>query len=471
MRLAQELEPIGQESTPMSSSATQAIRPPAEPSESGMILLLVGLMTLVSAQMLLALPLSLGPGLSAENAFLYVVFGALALRFGVGGNFRLELRSLHMCFVVLLVYAALSIAVAALVVQYPRYEILKAIMAFKARLADQFVFFAVFFYGVQGTRNALSVLKALLLLTTLANLGALLDAWGILDAPGLVDRADGRAQGIMGESNQSAAFIACFLPGLVAFALTSKGLARLVWLGGVTVSLTAMIISASRGGVLALLVATIWAAVYFRRYISARTVIATAGFGLLASLIVMPLIVSKYGWLLVNRFVSDTTSSDLAGASSGRIEIWTGALSVMANSPLSFITGFGWDVYNAMPFRFATHNHYVSLWFDLGLVGLIAGTALFVMAARTALKAFNHAGETERAVLGAFATGTLAIAVATFFVNLYTPWLWYWAYAGLVMRIAVNHQIEERREAAEESSARAVAPVQDAYGWVGTMHR
>lgn len=442
-----------------------------EPGESGMILLLAGLMTLVSAQMLLALPLSLGPGLSAENALLYVIAGALALRIGVGGNFRLELRALHTCFVVLLLYAAVSIAVAALVVQYQRYEVLKAIMSFKARLADQFVFFAVFFYGIQGTRNAMSVLKVLLLLTALANLGALLDAWGILDAPGLVDRHDGRAQGIMGESNQSAAFIACFLPGLVAFALTSKGLARLMWLGGVTVSLTAMIISASRGGVLALTVSAIWAAVYFKRYISARAVVATLGFGVVAALVVMPLIVSKYGWLLVNRFVSDTTSSDLAGASSGRIEIWAGALAAMANAPLSFITGFGWDVYNAMPFRFATHNHYLSLWFDLGLVGLIAGTALFVIVARTALKAFHHAGKAERAVLGAFATGTLAIAVATFFVNLYTPWLWFWAYAGLVMRLAVNHQIEERREVAEEAAAHAVAPVRDAYGWVGTAHR
>src|SRR5690606_14274631 len=101
MRCALERGPIGRQRKPMNAIATQALQPAAEPGERGMILLLVGLMTLVSAQMLLALPLSLGPGLSAENALLYVVFGALALRIGVGGNFQLELRGLHLCFVIL----------------------------------------------------------------------------------------------------------------------------------------------------------------------------------------------------------------------------------------------------------------------------------------------------------------------------------------------------------------------------------
>jgi O-antigen ligase len=456
----------------MNSPATHAVpRPAVETGETGMTLLLAGLMTLVSAQMLFALPLSLAPGLSAENALLYVVAGALTFRIGVGGNFRLELRGLHLCFVILLAYAAISIAVAALVVQYPSYEILKAIMAFKARLADQFVFFVVFFYGLQQSHSALKVLKALLLLTAAANLGALLDAWGLIEAPGLIARDDGRAQGIMGESNQSAAFIACFLPGLVVLAVTSKGWARLMWLGGVAVSLTAMIISASRGGVLSLMIAAVWAAVYFRRHISARTVVAAAGVGLAMLLIALPIVVNKYGWLLVNRFVSDSTSTDLAGASSGRIEIWSGALAVMAESPLSFLTGFGWDVYNAMPFRFATHNHYLSLWFDLGLVGLIAGTALLILVARAALRAMPGAADSHRSILGAFATGTLALAIATFFVNLYTPWLWFWAYAGLVMRLVVNQQNAMHQDAQMAAPVAVRSPPRDSYGWVGTMHR
>ena len=58
-------------------------------------------------------------------------------------------------------------------------------------------------------------------------------------------------------------------------------------------------------------------------------------------------------------------------ASSGRTEIWLNLLATMFASPITFITGFGWDVYWSMPFRFSPHNHYLALWFNLGLVGLV----------------------------------------------------------------------------------------------------
>lgn len=453
----------------MNSSTMHAISIPEERSrEAGMTLLLAGLLMLIAAQLLFALPLSVAPGLSAENALLYVLAGALAFKIGVQQRFQLELRELHVCFVILLLYAALTIAVAAIVVQYPGYKVVRAIIAFKARMVDQFVFFAVFFYGLQSSKSALNVLKVMLLMTALANLGALLDAWGFIDAAGLVDREDGRAQGIMGESNQSAAFIACFLPGLLALALSSRGPSRLLWLGGVFVSVVALFISASRGGVLALLLAAAWGAIHFRRYVSARAIVTTAGLGILVLSVSLALIVSKYGWLLVNRFVGDSTSSDLAGASSGRLEIWSTALAAMADSPLTFLTGFGWDVYDSMPFRFATHNHYLALWFDLGLIGLIGGTMLLVIVARVALKAIPAAAEPYRSLMIAFVIGTLAVAIATFFVNLYTPWLWFWAYAALVMRIVVNQRSNPQSPGQEVVSAPTKEPAHDAYGWAGS---
>ena len=175
--------------------------------------LLVSLMALVIGQQLFALPLSLGHGLSLENALLYVVAGVLAFKVVLQSNFRFELRGLHACFALLLIYAALSIPLTALVTQPPGYRLLAAITSFKVRLFDQFVFFAVFFYGLQGSRSALTVLKILLLMTAIANLVALLDAWGFVEATGLVARDDGRAQGVMGESNQSAAFVASIPAG------------------------------------------------------------------------------------------------------------------------------------------------------------------------------------------------------------------------------------------------------------------
>ena len=53
-----------------------------------------------------------------------------------------------------------------------------------------------------------------------------------------------------------------------------------------------------------------------------------------------------------------------------------------SSHPITFITGFGWDVYWSFPFRFSPHNHYFALWFNLGLVGLFTGAYLTVLGHR-----------------------------------------------------------------------------------------
>ena len=433
-----------------------------------MSLLLASLMALVIGQQLFALPLSLAPGLSVDNALLYVVAAALAFKFAVQRNFRFELRGLHICFGLLIGYAALSIPAVWIMQPFDGYKALPAIISFKSRLLDHFVFFAVFFYGLHSTRSAMGVLKALLLMTALANLVALLAAWGFVEAPGLIDRDDGRIQGVMGESNQSAAFIAAFLPALVAMAFATRGPARLLWIGGVAASAAAMTISASRGGFLATILSTAWGLFYFRRYVSGRSIAIASAVGAVGVMILVPVIASRYGFLLFSRVVEDTTSSDLAGASSGRLDIWATALTAMAQSPLSFVTGFGWNAYDAMPFRYNTHNHFVSLWFDLGLVGLIAGTALLITSMRIAMRAAPHAADAYRPTLMAFAIGALAITIATFFVNLYTPWLWFWAYAGLALRIAANVYRERAHVGRPEVLRKGPAVTKDPFGWIGS---
>ncbi len=435
-------------------------------SEWGMSLLLAALLTLVAAEQVFALPLSMGPGLSVENALLYVVLSALIFKMAVQRSVRFELRELHICFLVLIGYAALTLIAAAVVVQYPGYRTLKYIISLKARLVDQFVFFAVFFYGLNQSRSAFSVLKTLFLLTVLMNVIALLDGFGYIEAGGLEEREDGRAQGVMGESNQSAAFIATFLPALVGMAMMSVGAARLFWLAGLLVCVAAMFISASRGGLVAVFISALWGLVFFRKYVSTRSIIAAAGMALLVLAIALPLVMAQYGSLLFNRFVGDTSSVDIVDVSSGRLDIWAGLFATMARAPVTFLSGYGWEVYDWMPFRLAPHNHYLALWFDLGLVGLACGTALLVIVARAAMRAVPLLADPYRSVLISFAIGTVAIATATFFVDLYTPWTYFWAYAGLAMRIVVNARHQGQTQIVETKTTPAPLTKHDPFGWV-----
>lgn len=446
--------------TQTSSEAVEQATPTAP--ERGMRFMLAVLVVFVVVQDIFDLHWSLGPGLSAKNALLYLLAAALAFKFAVQG-FRIELKSILISFGVLIGYSIFSILAAEWVVDYPRYDAIDSAISLKAKLADQLIFFLVFFYGLKGSANAAGMLKLLLVAVVIANAMAVLDAWGFVEVGGLEQRADGRIQGVMGESNQYAAFVTLFLPALAAATVQSRNVWRLFWLGGLLICTAGMVMAVSRGAFVALLISAIWGALLFRRYVSPRKIIAAGAIGFLFLVIVLVILSARYGDLLAQRLLAES-SGDLTAASSGRSEIWATAIARMFQSPLTLLTGFGWDVYWTMPFRYSPHNHYVGLWFNLGLPGLICGTLLLVYAVRNALAAVTLSA-TYRPILIAFVLGTLAFAVATFFVDLYVPWLWFWAYAGLVLRIAVNVHNAHANGPAPLINQTQPATRADPYGW------
>jgi hypothetical protein len=95
---------------------------------------------------------------------------------------------------------------------------------------------------------------------------------------------------------------------------------------------------------------------------------------------------------------------------------------------------------------------------------------LLVLPIRYALQSVSAVAASVRPALIAFVIATVAYGVATFFVDLYSPWLDFWAYAGIVLRIAVN-----AREAQHVVPAPAVVasstPRTDNFGWIGAVRR
>lgn len=436
--------------------------------ERGIRLLLTFLLALIVVTDIFDMSMSMGPGLSAKNAALYVIATALIMKMVVQQNFALELRSLQIAFFTLIAYSVVSILVAYFIIQYPRYELITSVIALKSRLIDHAIFFAVFFYGIRETRNAHSVLKLLLLAVLIANSAAVLNAVGIIEVGDMHHRRDGRMTGVMGESNQDAAFVDLFLPAFAAGVLAYRGVWRLASAFGVFISLAALVMTASRGGYVGLVAASIWSVYTFRRYFPLRKVIGIASGAFAIVVVIVAVLSIEYGDLLYKRVIGDSSSADIVTSSSGRAEIWSTAVAVMAESPWSFITGFGWYSYWAMPFRLAPHNHYLSLWFNVGLVGLICGIALLAIVARRAIAALPVVAVQYQASLIAFSIGTVAISVATFFVDLYTPWLWFWAYAGLVMRIAVNALAEPARNTVPVEQQSEPLSRRDPFGWAGS---
>lgn len=444
-------------------------------SEFGMRLLLSTVIAFFVVQDVFDLSLSLGPGLSAKNALLYALAATLAFKIAVQRNFSFEIRALHACFFVLIAYSILAFGAAAFVIEYPGYDVIKSAIKLKTLWIDRALLFLVFFYGLRSTANAYAVLKVLLIAVALASTIALANALGITQIGRMGELMDnGRVLGLMGEPNQDAAFGALFLPGLYAAFMMSAGFKKIPWLFALAATFAAVMITASRGGFVAIIASAIWGAFVFRRYVPLRRIVAIAAGGVFVVLAALLAVLPLYGEVLYRRVFGDSSGGDMVQVSSGRTEIWSNAIATMAEKPVTFFTGYGWDVYAAMPFRYAPHNYFVDLWFNLGVIGLVCGTTLLVIVIREALRMVSRIDVRYRPVLMSFAVGAFAIAVATFFVDLYTPWLWFWAYAGLAMRIVANAKralsVPPAEPDAHDELPRSERPARDTYGWTSRAH-
>jgi O-antigen ligase len=298
---------------------------------------------------------------------------------------------------------------------------------------------------------------------------------GFVHIGDIEQRGDGRVQGTVGESNQYGALVALSLPAIVAVIFTTRGFWRIFWMGAAAITALTLIMTVSRGAFVATAFAAMLALYLFRRYVSVTKLMTAA----VASVVVAVLAVGGafalgFGDLLAHRMLgSAVESSDMSGLSSGRTDIWVSVLAVMFQNPLTLLTGFGWNAYSAMPFRWATHNHYLWALFNLGLIGLVCYVLLLVLPIKTALSAVRYADVTARPHLMGFVVATTALAVAVFFVNLANPWQYFWAYVGIVMRIAVN-AMEQQPALAPASAHEPAVPTngrRDPHGWSAVTSR
>jgi O-antigen ligase len=247
-----------------------------------------------------------------------------------------------------------------------------------------------------------------------------------------------RICGVFGHANETAAFVAALLPAYIAVAESSAGARRLFWIGCMAPTATMLILTSSRGAIVGLVAGSLWAGVLCRRYLSAQRFVSWLSVTA-ATMVPMLLLVGwKYWHLMLGRWTEGTSVSAYS-MTSGRSDIWQGYLMKMLQFPWTFITGFGWNAHSVMSFTYVPHNQYLTLWFTIGLVGIIGFIAIFRKVVTTAMAAARAAipqsDARRQIVAGIF--GTLILGVAVFFGTMYIIWQFWWIYAGLVMRYSV----------------------------------
>jgi hypothetical protein len=387
------------------------------------------------------------------------------------GRVNIQLPAIQTAFLVRIIYSIVTFIVITTLIRYQNYPLLDNGLLLK-NLVDEMLFFIVFFYGVREEEEAISVLYFLAACWALSHVVAVLDASGIVHIGDLDQRADGRVNGTVGESNQYGAFVAMSLPAVITAAMLTKKYMRLFWIGASLVTAVTLLLTASRGALVGVIMSCLGGMFLFKRYISLQRLFlwGVAAFGIAVFALLMVSVLG-YGELIYGRLIGETDTGDMTTTSSGRLMIWSSALQVMAEHPITFLTGFGWRAYWTMPFKYSPHNFYLNSWFNLGLVGL--GTAIYLFAApvRVARRALEYVSPRGRTVLIGFSIAAIAFATASFFVDVIVPWLYFFAYAGLAMRIAVNATESAHSRVHVPAVARSGAVRADRFGWARAAQR
>jgi putative inorganic carbon (HCO3(-)) transporter len=416
--------------------------------------LLVLLFFVMLGAVLLSLDLSLAPGLSVKNAFLYLILLGIIIDTALRRNRDLELLSVSLPYALCIIYAIFTWVMILVLIDYPRYNPVRSFVNLKSNLGDHLIVLVVFFYGVLNAKDARSVLKAMLWIVMLANLISVMDALNMPDLNLISERDDGRVSGPMGESNQYAAYLALFMPPILGLALIESGYRRYLAYFGFVVSMVAFLMTVSRGGMVGVVGGCAIGAIFLRKYISIRSaMLAAAGLGSVIVIAVIGLYLAGFGDLFYDRFVGLAQSGSY-GASSGRTFIWQTAINKMMESPITLIVGYGWDTYAIFPeFNLAPHNTYLKIFFELGFIGLFFVVLTLVNILRTARQGIRFGDPETATTLIAFTLGFLCMMVAVFFVDLTTPWLFIWAFAGATMRLAVAQIKSQAKKAKPRRSA------------------
>jgi hypothetical protein len=227
----------------------------------------------------------------------------------------------------------------------------------------------------------------------------------------------------------------------------------LFWAGAGVVSATMMLMTGSRGAFVGLTVGGILGWYLCRRLISfARAAPVLIGL-LVLGVPALLLVNMKFGGILTDRVIEMLLNP--LTRSADRSSVWLEGIGRMMNHPLTLLTGFGWDSYSVMGILYVSHNYYLLLWFELGVIGVVSYLMIIRGAVLTARSAAEVAPAELRAYFIAFIFGMFFLSVAVFFSLLYKPWLYIWAYIGMTMRLAVI-VVANAKDAARSAPVQAV---------------
>lgn len=308
-----------------------------------------------------------------------------------------------------------------------------------------FIIFLIVFNVIEDKRSCKFALIGLILLLAATLFSTVLVGydWVQLHSVGIFK--GGRIAGL-GDPNQYACYLSLFLPlaiGLILFIPS-----RFVRIFGAILTLVTVIgiiLAASRGGVLALLIGLTVYFIIICRWKSPHMIAGVSLLSICFAVVAFFMAPSELRETAIDR-MDPTISRDLYEYTSGRTEIFHNGFMLFLESP---IYGHGQNTFGLLNnkrlgMKLSSHNDYLKVLVEQGLMGLIVFCCLFykvfVCVVRIATKAKNPL---DKCIYAGYAAGFFVYLAGMMSVNMYEPQPIFWFYTAVVYKYSLlSHYLE-----------------------------
>lgn len=377
------------------------------------------------------------PGLSFKNIVLYGC-ASLIIYYHFSGQLKIrtskQTKSFHKYYYYLAMWVLLTVCIAPILTTHS-YDFVTGLLAYKVQIIDPMLCYFVFFYVTSKEKDTLRILRLLVLIITFFSVLTLIEVSTGLSIFGLDDDSF-RPKGPLGEPNQTAALLAFLFPFLATLML-QRDRYFLLYLAGSFVILASIIVSGSRGGLLALAIAGSMWVVTSRKQLKMSGIFSIALLGPLLAFGAFVVLPDYYQDLFIQR-IGILTAEDLEvdEASAGRTILWRYGFDLFVQTP---IVGLGWAGFK-MVLGGATHNTFLDYLINSGIIGL----ALYLVFLFKLYNLFSQKIIRDRrssAVMIGIRNGLIGLMAAIFFVNLGKPFMIAWCILGVASAYANKQYI------------------------------
>jgi putative inorganic carbon (HCO3(-)) transporter len=176
-------------------------------------------------------------------------------------------------------------------------------------------------------------------------------------------RIAGMGQGLFGNPNDLAICLNMLLPLAVVLGMTSRGIRRLIFLGGALVMFAGIIFTYSRGGFLGIIATFL----FMLWKLSKRKRIRTMVLVVVSVAALLPVLPGSYSQRILTIFESD---SDSTGSSHARKELLIQTVTLAMKRPIIGVGMGNLPIYSNH--GMVAHNSYAEIAAELGIFGLLA---------------------------------------------------------------------------------------------------